>query len=100
MEAGEWPILAHADFGDPECCGCLFPVARGDQIDIVCNECAAILRTVQVADIRTTFDAMEASLDVASEKCPHCGQVNLFPGFSRMLAFVCRECGEGVSLAE
>ena len=99
MEPAEWPILAHADFGDPACCGCLSPVARVDQADIVCDECAAILRTVPVADIRTTFDEMEASLDVASEKCPHCGEVNLCPGFSRMLAFVCRECGEGVSLA-
>jgi hypothetical protein len=58
-----------------------------------------ILQTVPMADIRTAFDEMEASLDVASEKCPHCGTVNLFPGFSRMRAFVCRECGEGVSLA-
>jgi hypothetical protein len=24
----------------------------------------------------------------------HCGTVNLFPGFSQMVAFTCRECGK------
>jgi hypothetical protein len=27
---------------------------------------------------------MELTLDVASAVCPHCGAVNLFPGFSRI----------------
>ena len=76
------------------------PVARGDEVDIVCNECAMVLRTVPAADTPMTFDQMEATLDVASEKCPHCGSVNLFPGFSRVKAFVCTECGRGVSLPE
>ena len=76
------------------------PVLRGDQVDIVCNECDAVLRTVPVAEIRRTLDEMELSLDVASELCPECGSVNLFPGFSRMLAFRCRECGEGVKIED
>src|ERR1035438_5793132 len=38
--------LPHSDFGDPECCGCLNGVIRGDQADIVCNECGTVLRTV------------------------------------------------------
>ena len=57
--------------------------------------CALIPQTVRVADIRTAFDKMEASLDVASEECPNCGAVNLFPGFSRMLAL---SAGKAVSL--
>lgn len=71
-----------------------------NQVDIVCNECDAVLRTVPVADIRRTLDEMELSLDVASEICSKCGAVNLFPGFSRMLAFRCRECGEGVKVED
>jgi uncharacterized protein (DUF983 family) len=43
---------------------------------------------------------MELTLDVTSAICPHCGAVNLFPGFARMLAFVCRECGKAVELSE
>jgi hypothetical protein len=43
--------LPHSDFGDPECCGCLNGVIRGDQADIVCNECGAALRTVPAANV-------------------------------------------------
>ena len=43
-----------------------------------------------------SFQRWPLSLDVASEQCPHCGAVNLFPGFSRMMAYFCREHGEGV----
>jgi uncharacterized protein (DUF983 family) len=28
--------------------------------------------------------------------CPHCGSVNLFPGFSKMLAFTCLQCGKAI----
>jgi uncharacterized protein (DUF983 family) len=28
--------------------------------------------------------------------CPHCGSVNLFPGFSKILAFTCQHCGNAV----
>ena len=41
--------LPHSDFGDPECCGCLNGVIRGDQADIICNECGTVLRTVPAA---------------------------------------------------
>jgi hypothetical protein len=36
-EYPEW-IVAHADFADPECCGLLFPVQRGEDSEITCNE--------------------------------------------------------------
>ena len=88
--------LPHSDFGDPECCGCLNGVIRGDQADIVCNECGTVLRTVPVANVGQTLTELELTLEVASEVCPHCGSVNLFPGFSRMLAFNCRQCGKAV----
>jgi hypothetical protein len=95
----EGPIettLPHSDFGDPECCGCLNGVIRGDQADIVWNECGAVLRTVPVANVGQTLTELELTLEVASEVCPHCGWVNLFPGLSRMLAFSCRHCGKAV----
>jgi ribosomal protein S27E len=47
--------LPHSDFGDPECCGCLNGVIRGDQADIVCNECGTVLRTVPAANVRQTL---------------------------------------------
>ena len=101
MQLWEYPeyILPHSEFGDPECCGLLFPVERGDLADITCNECGKIFRTVRVGDLWRALDEMELSLAVASEKCPHCGAVNLFPGFSRMLAYICRECRKSVRVS-
>ena len=95
----EGPIettLPHSEFGDPECCGCLSGVIRGDQADIVCNECGTVLRTVPAANVGQTLTELEITLDVASAMCPHCGLVNLFPGFSKMLAFTCQQCGKAV----
>ena len=88
--------LPQSDFGHPECCGCLNGVIRGDQADIVCNECGTVLRTVPAANGEQTLTEMEITLEVATEMCPHCGSVNLFPGFSKMLAFTCRQCGKAV----
>lgn len=93
-------MLPHSEFGDTECCGLFFGVERDGVADITCNECGVVLKTVPSTDLRATFDEMEVSLGVASEMCPHCGKVNLFPGFDRMFAFICRECGESVVLAE
>jgi len=47
-----------------------------------------------------TFDEMELTLDMCSEMCPHCGAVNLMPGFSKILAYTCSECGEPVRLSD
>ena len=47
------PIIPHSDFGDPNCCGCLFGIVRGDEADIRCNECEALLFTV----LREIFNA-------------------------------------------
>jgi len=88
--------IPHSDFGDPECCGCLNGVVRGDQADIICNECDAVIRTVPPSELRRTLDEMELTLDVATARCPHCGAVNVFPGFSSMLVFICHHCGKPV----
>ena len=61
-------ILPHSDFGDPECCGLLLPFERGDFVDIICNECGAIVRTVEVNDLNRTLDEMQLKLDAASER--------------------------------
>jgi hypothetical protein len=99
-EAPEYPILAHADFGNPDCCGRVLPVNRGEETDITCNTAARIVRTVMSADLRRTLDEMESQLAVASGICQHCGSVNLFPGFARMMAFTCHECGKGNACQE
>jgi hypothetical protein len=79
-----------------ECCGCLNAYIGEHQAEIKCNECGKVLRTVPASAAEATLTEMELSLAVASELCPHCGSVNLFPGFSKMLAFTCQNCGRGV----
>ena len=91
-------VLPHSDFGDPECCGCLAGVLCDDHAEITCNECGNVVRTVPAQDLQRRIDDMELSLDIATAKCPNCEAVHLAPGFSKLMAFVCRECGEAVKL--
>jgi hypothetical protein len=91
--------VPHADFGDPECCGFPFGLVRGEEGFIECNDCDAVMRVVPAAELRQTLNQMEATLELASEQCPHCGNVNLFPGFSTMMAYTCRGCGEVLKLS-
>lgn len=90
--------IPHSDFGDPECCGCLCGVIDGDIARVVCNECRTIVKTVPAKDLQRTLDEMELKLDVTSAKCPHCGVVHLAPGLSKLIAFVCGNCGKSVSV--
>jgi hypothetical protein len=89
--------LPHSSFGDEDCCGCLTGIVRGEVVEIACNECGAVIRTVPVTELQNALDEMELTLDVCSEMCPYCRSVNVLPGFSRMLAFTCRNCGKAVS---
>jgi hypothetical protein len=89
-------LLPHSSFGDPDCCGCLYGVRRGDHAEILCNECGVIVRTLPLDDLEKTFTEMELTLDVSSAMCPHCGSVYLLPGFSDMFIFTCRSCGRVV----
>jgi hypothetical protein len=92
-------VFAHADFGDPDCCGCLRAVIHEREAAIVCNECGRVVRTVAVASLQRTLDDMELSLDVCTDICPHCRMVNVFPGLSNVAAYVCPQCGRSISIA-
>ena len=94
------PFLPHAEFGAPDCGGCLDGIIRGDRASIECNECGAVVRTVAPADLQRTLDEMEVSLGMCAEMCPHCGKVNVFPGFTKMTAYACPQCGRDVELGD
>lgn len=89
-------IFPHSDHGDPECCGLLMPVARGDQAHITCNECGALVSIVPLSHADAALAEMVSS-EFCTARCPHC-DVNMFPGFSAIEAFICKECGNGVSI--
>ena len=94
--------MPHQSFGASNCCGCLNAVTRGDEADIVCGECDAIIRTVSAGDVDRVLTEMELSLDVSSEQCQkqHCQSVNILTGFSLVMAYTCRNCGEVVRLSD
>jgi transcription initiation factor TFIIIB Brf1 subunit/transcription initiation factor TFIIB len=90
-------LVPHSDHGNPECCGLILAKVRGDQADLVCNECGAVIRTVPASDAEQTLAQM-ASGEICSATCPICGELNIFQGFSVMLAYTCRHCGEGIEV--
>jgi hypothetical protein len=92
--------LPHQCFRDPDCCGCLSGIIRGDVAEIVCNECEAVVGSVAPAELQHTLDEMELTLDVASARCRRCGTIHLASGFSKLIAFVCDQCGEAVRLKD
>jgi hypothetical protein len=85
--------LQHEYFGNPDCCGCLNGIVRGHQAEIVCTECNAVIRSVPSTELRQTLTEMELSLDLSTAICASCGAVKLSPGFSKLLAFTCEQCG-------
>ena len=96
MNVNELPIIPHGSSG---CCGCLVVRVRQDYADIICNECETLVRTVPVAEVENTFRELARTDMICSAPCPHCGALNSFPGWSSIQAFICRECGKGVSVS-
>ena len=97
MSMREIPIIVpHMDHGDPECCGCIFPVVRGDLADLVCNECGAVVLTVRATDAEQRLVALAATDTLCTYMCPHCGSLNTFPGFTSMIAYICQHCDGSV----
>jgi len=90
-----FPIVPHEVATGADCCGCLIVHVRGDQADITCNECGAVVRTVPV-ELASAVLVEMASTEMCSARCTICGALNTFPGSSAIEAFICSECGEGV----
>jgi hypothetical protein len=72
-------------------------VAHGGVADLICNSCGTAVDTVRIDRARPRLMEL-ASSEICSGRCPHCGAINVFPGYKVIAAFNCRECGEGVSV--
>ena len=80
-----------------DCDGCLTVVERGDLVEIICDACGTMIDTVPID--RAGLRLMElASDEICSARCPHCGAINVFRGYTVIEAFICRECGAGVNV--
>jgi hypothetical protein len=95
---GELTTIVPHEWLGADCCGCIVAVLRGGEADLVCNECNALIRTVPASEDDQTLAHLASSDEICSARCPHCTAMNVFPGFSAMNAFTCRECGEGVAV--
>jgi len=74
----ELPIIPDENVADVDCCGCLIVRLRGDQAEIVCNECGAVVRRVAIGDICATMtDGFAMTLKLALTTISACGR---FPG--------------------
>ena len=82
------PIIPHESLG-ADCCGCLMVRTRGDQADVICNECGALIRTAPVCEVERAMLALVQTDTICSARCPHYGALNTFPGWSAIEAFVC-----------
>ena len=88
-------LVPHADHGDPECPGLLLPEVRGDTAFLRCNDCGAVVRTVPAAEADQAMAEMAATDTVCNEICPHCGIINVFVGWSSMMAYTCGDYYSG-----
>ena len=90
-------IVPHEVATGADCDGFLIIEERGDVADLKCNSCGVVVDTAPIG--RASARLMElGSREICSAQCPHCGATNLFRGYTVIEAFVCRECGEGVSV--
>jgi hypothetical protein len=89
--AERMPIIAHSATG-ADCCGCLVVDVRERDAALRCNECGAIVGTMNAAILDAVFEhiAPERNIRVPAIDCPHCVYTNRFPGWDRMMAFICR----------
>jgi hypothetical protein len=86
--------IPHAEFGVPDCCGCLTGRYNGGLAEVVCDECEMVVAFVLPSVLSKLLDYMELQLDLSTVLCQQCGAANLFPGSSRVKTFVCQECGK------
>jgi hypothetical protein len=86
-----------------EGCGCFREARRvqardtqehSEYFEFVCSMCHSILLTFQ--RLGTQSAESKPARPTAFSRCPHCGELNAFPGFEQILAYVCQHCGMGV----
>jgi hypothetical protein len=68
----------------------------GRKQPLFANDCGAVIQVLPDADHAQAALVEMASSEICTAICPHCGDLNVFPGFSVIDAFVCQSCEQGV----
>jgi hypothetical protein len=88
---GRMPVVPQGAITGVDCCGCIVAAVEGDNVELRCNECGAVVGVMQIGILMGLL-----GLESATEKCPHCGTLNTVPGISQMRAYVSPNCGKAV----
>jgi DNA-directed RNA polymerase subunit RPC12/RpoP len=65
-----------------------------EYFEFVCKTCHSILLTFQ--RLGTQSEESKPQQLTATARCPHCGDLNVFPGFTQILVYICSHCGQSV----
>jgi len=68
-----------------------------EYFEFVCNTCHSILLTFQL--LGTQRAEVKPARPLTSARCPHCGELNVFPDFDQIFAHICQHCGQGVKIS-
>jgi coproporphyrinogen III oxidase-like Fe-S oxidoreductase len=52
------------------------------------------------SEVADRLAELALAIEICSAICPYCDMHQIFTGFSSMIAFTCRHCGEGVAVRE
>jgi hypothetical protein len=53
-----FPIIAHESVG-VDCCMCIVPVVQGNDVELRCNECGAVVGVAQLGILRVLVSMIE-----------------------------------------
>ena len=65
-----------------------------EYFEFVCNTCHSILLTFQRLGTQSAKD--KPARPILTARCPHCSELNIFPEFEEIFAYVCKHCGQTV----
>jgi hypothetical protein len=74
-------FIPHLSFGVPDWSGRLKSIICGEQADFGYKKCRTVIHTIASDNLEQALTKVELTLDVSRVICPHCGAVNLFPGY-------------------
>jgi DNA-directed RNA polymerase subunit RPC12/RpoP len=97
----EMPIIERAENICPECEAKVW-IDDGDPVWQTVEDQLGIPRVVLDHDppVPALDGVANRSSGMLKVRCPHCGHVNEFPGWSEMFVFVCDQCGDPVNVVE
>ena len=87
---GLMPVMRHGIAG-VDCSGRVVAVVEGNNVELRCDRCSAIVGVVQVGIMESLL-----GLDCAEVACPHCGNLSMFDDCDAPADWTCEHCDRQV----